>query len=73
MYADDLVLLSETASGLQKSLNILENYCDKWKLNVNLSKTKVVVFIYKKQIVEICESYCYLGIVFTRNGSFNKC
>ena len=75
-------MLSETASGLQKNLNRLENYCDKWKLNVNLSKTKVVLFncqktstfnfIYKKQSVDICESYCYLEIVFTSNGSFKN-
>ena len=39
----------------------------------NCRKTSTFNFIYKKQSVEICESYCYLGIVFTSNGSFKKC
>ena len=48
LYADDRVILSQTATGLQNAINILNNFCNKWKLNVNLKKTKVVVF-QKKQ------------------------
>ena len=33
MYADDLVLLSTTECGLQKCLNKLETYCDKYGFN----------------------------------------
>ena len=44
MFADDLVLLSETADGLQKCINRLDAYCKKWSLNINLSKTKVIIF-----------------------------
>ena len=44
LYADDIVLLSESAKGLQKSLDILKTYCDKWNLKVNIGKTKVIVF-----------------------------
>jgi hypothetical protein len=44
LYADDLVLISESAIGLQNSLNILSCYCDKWKLTVNLDKTKIMIF-----------------------------
>ena len=32
LFADDLLLLSETESGLQKQLTSLSTYCDKWKL-----------------------------------------
>ena len=42
MFADDLVLLSETAHGLQNSLTNLGNYCDQWGLDVNLDKTKII-------------------------------
>ena len=41
LYADDLVILSQTATGLQNAINILNSFCNKWKLNVNLKKTKV--------------------------------
>ena len=44
LYADDIILLSESAKGLQKSLDILKTYCDKWNLKIHIGKTKVIVF-----------------------------
>ena len=38
LYADDTIVLSNTAAGLQKALEDLCNYCTKWKLQVNSSK-----------------------------------
>ena len=35
LYADDLILVSESGSGLQNCLKKLQTYCDKWKLKVN--------------------------------------
>ena len=43
-YADDLVIMSESARGLQNSLDKLSDYCNKWNLTVNISKTQVVIF-----------------------------
>ena len=43
-YADDIVLLSVTEKGLQKALDITEKYCEKWRLTINHSKTKSMVF-----------------------------
>ena len=42
-YADDLVIISESPKGLQQSLNKLQLYCKKWKLNINVDKTKILV------------------------------
>ena len=45
LYANDIVLLSETDSGLQNCLiNRLHSYCESWKLEVNIDKSKVIVF-----------------------------
>ena len=44
LYADDLILMSERASELQKQLDALASFCEQHRLTVNLSKTKVVVF-----------------------------
>ena len=44
MFADDAVIFSETVEGLQTSIDNLRQYCDKWNLTVNISKTKIVVF-----------------------------
>jgi hypothetical protein len=42
--ADDLVLVSESAQGLQKCIDISIRYCFDWKLCVNIDKTKVMIF-----------------------------
>ena len=44
MYANDTVILSETSEGLQTALNLYSDYCAVWKLKINVSKIKVVVF-----------------------------
>ena len=41
MYADDILLLSQSESGLQKHLQTLQSFCLKWKLEVNIDKTKI--------------------------------
>ena len=81
LYADDIVLFGKTPDELQKSLDILEAYCDRWNLTVNIAKTKVVVFrkggrlythlqfTFKGSNIEIVNKFCYLGIVFTSGGS----
>ena len=81
LYAYDIVLFGKTPEELQKSLNILEKYCDRWKLTVNTAKTKILVFrkggrlssnlqfTYIGNNIEIVSKFCYLGIVFTSGGS----
>ncbi len=44
LYADDIIMFADSAEGLQNSLNILSDYCQKWKLTVNKEKTKIMVF-----------------------------
>lgn len=44
LYADDLLLLSESAETLQLMVNRLTDYCVKWGLVINTDKTKVMVF-----------------------------
>ena len=42
-YADDIVLLSQSPSGLQKRLNVLQLSCAEKLLSVNMSETQVVI------------------------------
>lgn len=44
LYADDFVIFSSSSEGLQKGLDVLCDYCQRWKLTVNTDKTKVMVF-----------------------------
>ncbi len=75
-YADDLVLLSESKEGLQKSLDTLSSYCTKWYLKVNESKSKIMIcskqklsnnikFNYNDKELERVSLYKYLGIMIS--------
>ena len=44
MYADDIVLISESTVELQIMLNSLNSWCCKWRQSINESKTKVIHF-----------------------------
>ena len=44
LYADDIVIFANSAEELQQSLDLLLNYCNIWKLTVNVARTKVMVF-----------------------------
>ena len=44
MYADDTVLLVETPEDLQTSLNTMKDYCSMFDLEINIDKTKVMIF-----------------------------
>jgi hypothetical protein len=43
-YTDDTVVMAATTDDLQKALVELCVCCSTWNLNVNLKKTKVLVF-----------------------------
>ncbi|WP_143213457.1 reverse transcriptase domain-containing protein, partial [Acinetobacter baumannii] len=44
LFADDVILLSETPEGLQTLLDQLHDYSYKWSLSVNLEKTENMIF-----------------------------
>jgi exonuclease III len=80
LFADDAVLMSKTAEGLQKLIDQLYVYCQKWKLTVNTLKTKICVFekrkskklrfMFNNNVLEQVDSFTYLGITMNYNGSF---
>jgi len=51
-------------------------YCDNWKLEVNASKTEVIIFLstfyFNGTKLDIVKDFSYLGIKFDYNGRFNK-
>ena len=42
MYADDLVLIASSPQELQYMLNALHKWTNKWRLAINIEKTKVM-------------------------------
>ena len=44
MYADDLLLISNSPEGLQQSLNVIYKHAQEWKLKVNTKKSNIIIF-----------------------------
>lgn len=40
LYADDLILISHSAAGLQNALSTVSQYCRYWMMNINTKKMK---------------------------------
>ena len=78
------VIMADNPILFQKLLESLQTYCEKWKLTVNITKTKVMIFrkrkdtgknvffYYDNQKLDIVHEFKYLGIVFNYNGTFVK-
>ena len=73
LYADDLVLLSESPQGLQQLLDVLQEFCQQYNMAVNVPKSEIVVFgkckwqgtgqwLYDGAPLKVVESFRYLGI-----------
>ena len=74
LFADDLALFSLSHAGLQSQLNILAEFCQSRGLNVNVNKTKVIVFSHRHTVcppfvlggeeIARVETFEYLGLFF---------
>ena len=76
LFADDLVLFSDSANRLQKQLTALYKYASLWHIIVSIPKTKVLIFnkrytsecnnfSYGDSVIEKAEKYKYLGVVYS--------
>ena len=83
LYADDIAFLAETEDDLQKMLDVLNNWCRKWRMKVNSKKSNVVhfrpkscqmtdySFTYDTETIEIVTKYKYLGLIFDEFLDYN--
>ena len=44
LYADDIVIFVNNPEELQNGLDILYDFCSKWKLTININTTKIMIF-----------------------------
>ena len=83
-YADDIVLFSDNPEQLQEMLNIVSEWCKKWRLKINTDKTKIIQFRKsRKQRNNSCEfllqgtvlsevqNYKYLGVIFDEHLKYD--
>ena len=82
LWADDLLMFSKTAEGLQNCINKMQSFYEELDLKINVKKTKVIIFnkrgvsLDKKfnfylgiDKLEITDQYQYLGIKLRPSGS----
>ena len=84
MYADDIVILSDNIETLQSMIVKLESFCRLWNLEVNLTKSEIVVFRkggslsrrekwkFMGEEIKIVSEYKYLGVILTPKMVFTK-
>ena len=83
LYADDLIILSRSKTGLQNCLNTLSSFCTSWMLKINPKKTKIIVFHKRTRkcaefrffignlIIDVVQEYTYLGTRMSSSGNFS--
>ena len=80
LYADDLVLLSQSKAGLQRCLDKLYLFSQKKHLSVSIDKSKSIIFNTAGKFVkenftlngvllESVQSFCYLGFEVKASGT----
>lgn len=80
LFADDLVLFSQSIIGLQKMINCLSEFCDRFSMKINLDKTKIMVFrnggrhsrkekwYLDGREIEVVSKFRYLGLTISNSG-----
>lgn len=84
MYADDIVILADDILKMQNMIHRLETYCKMWNLEVNLSKSEMMIFrkggrvsnqekwLFNGEPIRITNEYTYLGVTLSPKMSFKK-
>ena len=83
LFADDIVLLSDEKEDMQRALNTLHRFCSLWRLQVNMSKTKLMIvgnptdydpnapLRIGNEALERVNRYLYLGLWFMDDGTWD--
>ena len=80
LYADDLVILSESKTGLQRCIDKASNFAKAKHLTISLKKSKTMVFNLAGKFIhdsftlhdkalEPVQSFCYLGVDIKCSGT----
>ena len=84
MYIDDLCIFSDSVIDLQRKINILSSYCKEWGLDINTSKSKVMVvrnggivkksekWYFNEKLFDVVSYYSYLGLIVSSRLMWSK-
>ena len=68
LYAYDATLVTEEEADLQVLLDVLQEWCVRWRMYVNVDKTAIMHFRPKRRQCQML----YLNTVVWENFGFNK-
>jgi hypothetical protein len=80
----DLAVGATTGIGLQRAINCVKDFCEKWGLKINVDKTKTAVFKKGGKLsrdekwwldgkeTEIVKEMKYLGVMLDSRGKWDK-
>ena len=75
--------MSDSTEDLQLGIDILYDYCTRWKLNINIEKSTVVIFrkggslsinvhyFFCDTLLTVTNTYSYLGMLLSDRGKFD--
>ena len=84
LYADDIALIASNEVDLQRMLNVLSEWSNKWRISINEKKTKVIHFRPKtkprsnfafkcgNKAIDYESLYKYLGFCFNETLDMKK-
>ena len=83
LWADDIIIFSDSVEGLNDKLKSLNTFCTNNRLKVNMEKTKCMTFNRTGRLIrrnfflngiklENVRSYKYLGLMFTPSGEIKS-
>ena len=84
-YCDDLVILANSKANLIKKIGEFKIFCQRKELNINIGKTKIMIFskgqlskVDKEEVhidgsvIKLVTEYKYLGMILTPQLTFTK-
>ena len=83
LYADDIVLLSDSEKSLQSMLTYLNKWCMQWCLDIYVLKSNIIHFRPKKvpisqfvfkcgtHVIKTIDRYTYLGVMLDEHITFS--
>ena len=82
LFADDIVLIADTADHLQQAMDIMSEHARRWRYRFSNSKCAVVVsgkqratgrkWMLAGEEVEERDEYKHLGLLIQKNGRWNQ-
>ena len=83
IWADDILLMSKSKSGMDSMLSALKSFSEKNGMTLNIKKTKIMTFnkggrhirenfFFGEEKIETTRQYKYLGFLVTPSGEINS-